>query len=166
MLTPITRYSLANHEGEYNDWPLTTLLIIDGVPSTYRVPGYVLDAQYQWNDNVVLITSWDCPFEESYDFLLLDREHTIVSRKSLGAPYGTYLLHGEWPHDDLSIRLHFYEHRFYTLSIRQPTGMFRRKLSLHLQHHLLTPPDERTQTSVRELDRLLQEHDARQEGGD
>jgi hypothetical protein len=155
MFTPLTRYALATHEGEYRDWPLTTPLLIDGVESAYRVPGFVIEAQYQWGDHVLLITSWDCLFEEAYEFLLLDHTHRIVSHKHFGAPYTTYLLDAHWPIDDVSIRLHFQRRLFVTLTIRPPLWLFRRAHTLRVTRHLVTPDDERSQASIRRLEETL-----------
>jgi hypothetical protein len=155
MLTPLTRFSLATHDGPYQTWPLTTPLLVDGVPCAQRVPGYFIEGQYQWHDHALLINSWDCPFEESYDFLLLDPQQRIVSRKSLGVPFATMLLQAHWRHDDDAVRLHFSGHLFYTLTIRPPSGFFRRTPSLRLARHLVRPRDEETQRSIRTLNQQL-----------
>ncbi len=50
----------------------TRPLIVDGEASGQRVPGYVIDAQYRCAAGTLLVTSFDCLFEESNTFLLLD----------------------------------------------------------------------------------------------
>ncbi|MCC7053216.1 MAG: hypothetical protein IT355_08090 [Gemmatimonadaceae bacterium] len=156
MLTPITRYTLATHDGPYADWPLETPLLCDGVPTGCRVPGFVIEGQYRWGDHVLLINSWDCPFEESYDFLLLDTAHRVVARTSLGAPYATYLLHAHWPVDANSVRLHFQERFCCTIVIDAPSGWLRRRHRVRLVRHLTAPSDERTQASIRALQASLE----------
>jgi len=156
MLIPITAYTLAEHDGPYASWPLTTPLLCDGVPTGQRVPGFVIEGQYRWNDYVLLINSWDCPFEESYDFLLLNDRHEIVARTSLGGPYITYLLHTHWPESANSVRLLFSGDSIMTLHITPRTRWWHRKLRLTLERHLITPTDARTREAIRELqDRLL-----------
>ena len=149
--TTISCFSLASHDGPYSAWPLTTPLLCDGVPTGRRVPGFVIEGQYRWGDLVLLINSWDCPFEESYDFLLLNAQHEIIARTSLGVPYGSYLLHAHWPVDATSLRLHFYLKQCFTLTVLSPSGWFHRRHRLRLKEHLITPSDERTQASVSEL---------------
>lgn len=156
MFTPLTRYALAQHAGDHADWPVDTTLIVDGTPTPTRVPGYVVDAQYAWHTHALLITSWDCPFEEAYEFLLLDGSHRIVARQQLGAPYASWLLHAHWPIDDRTLRLHFHGHQFYTLTVREPTGLFRRAMSLRLAREDVQPADERSRSSIEGLDRTLE----------
>ena len=158
--TAISCFSLASHDGPYSAWPLTTPLLCDGVPTGRRVPGFVIEGQYRWGDLVLLINSWDCPFEESYDFLLLNAEHTIIAHKSLGVPYGSYLLHAHWPHDERSLRLHFHEKQCFTLTVLPPSGWFRRRHRLRLSAHLITPIDDRTQASIRDLAATLAQIEA------
>jgi hypothetical protein len=154
MLEPITTFTLAAHDGAYEDWPLRTPLLADGALTRTTVPGYVIDGQYRCDDGYLLITSWDCPFEESYDFLLLSDDFTQLSRASLGVPYGTYLLHAHWPIDERSVRLHFQTTLFYTLSIRPP-GRLRRRPHLTLEQEIQTPTDDRSLASVIELEQSL-----------
>jgi hypothetical protein len=156
MLQPITTFSLATHTGRYENWPLRTPLFADGVPTNATVPGYVIDGQYRCDDGYLLITSWDCPFEESYDFVLLSDDFRQLSHATLGVPYGTYLLHAHWPLDDRSVQLHFQTSQFYTLSIRPP-GRLRRRPHLTLVHHVVAPSDERSRASMAELEASLAE---------
>jgi hypothetical protein len=156
MLQPITMFSLVAHDGPYTDWPLRTPLLADGVPTGITVPGYEVEGQYRCDDGYLLINNWDCPFEESYDFVLLSDDLRTLSRASLGVPYGSFLLHAHWPTDAHSVRLHFYTNIFYTLSIRPP-GRLRRRPQLKLVHHLVAPNDDRSLASVAELAARLAE---------
>ena len=70
------RFSLAKHVGPYEHWPARTALLCDGVPTGTQIEGYVIEAQYRCEAGHLLITSFDCPFEESNSFTLL----TSVSR--------------------------------------------------------------------------------------
>jgi hypothetical protein len=164
MLEPITTFSLVTHEGPYTDWPLETPLLADGVPTGTSIAGFVIDGQYRCDEGFLLITSWDCLFEESYEFLLLSSNLRQLDRVSLGAPYSTYLLHAQWAIDERSVRLHFQTALFYTLSIRSPS-LFRRRPNLSLTEHLVAPTDERSIASVAALHRSLASIRAKLEQG-
>jgi hypothetical protein len=131
-------------------------LLADGAPTGVTVPGYEIEGQYRCDDGYLLINNWDCPFEESYDFVLLSDDLSTLSRVSLGVPYGSYLLHAHWPIDERSVRLHFHSNIFCTLSIRPP-GRIRRRPHLTLVRHLVAPNDERSLASVTELEARLAE---------
>lgn len=151
MLEPLSIFSLASHAGPYEQWPLRTRLLVNGVETGASIPGYILEGQYRCAEGYLLIASWDCPFEESYDFILLNHTFRRLSRTSLGVPYGSFLLHAHWPLDDRSVRLHFYTAMTATLRILPAGGWFRRTPRLRLERHLIAPPDERTQVSIAEL---------------
>lgn len=59
------------------------------MPSGQHIPGYMLEAQYACGALYLLATSWDCPYEDMLNFMLLDRELLIVAQDSVGAPYAT-----------------------------------------------------------------------------
>lgn len=64
----ITQFSLEKHDGPYESWPRLTRLFANGVDTGKKVPGFIIEAQYQCRDGYLLITSQDCLFEESNDF--------------------------------------------------------------------------------------------------
>jgi hypothetical protein len=128
----LQRYSLAPHEGPYASWPLRSLLQIDDRPSVTQVPGYVIEAQYQTPLGDLLITSWDCPFEEANSFVLLDAAQRIQAQAELAVPYGSFLLHAHWPVDAQTLILHYHNQLFYTLRIQPATGWLRRSPRLRL----------------------------------
>jgi hypothetical protein len=119
----ITRYSLESHPGEYKTWPPDSRLIIDGHASEYRIPGYVIEAQYESPLGILLITSYDCMFEESNDFILLDERHRCIATTGLGGPYLSFLLNAHWPVNSRTIALHYYNDLFYTLEIEPATEL-------------------------------------------
>ena len=149
-MTPIQRYSLQGHEGPYASWPLTAALQQDGKATGKHVPGYVVEAQYATAHGVLLITSYDCPFEESSDFLLLDADHRVTARKRLMAPYASYLLHAHWPIDPLTLALHYFQQLFFTLSVTPP-GRVGRRPRLHLQPAAHWQDDARMRASAEHL---------------
>lgn len=131
----IDEYRLDRHPGPYASWPQDTPVYKGGWDTGIRVPGYVLDAQYRTPLGDLLVTSYDCPFEEASTFILLDPQTGILARADLAAPYDRYLLVGHWPIDSDTLALHYAETLFYRLSITAPGGWFglRRRPRLKLK---------------------------------
>lgn len=148
----LTVFSLAPHSGPYEKWPVLTPLLRDGVPTGAEIPGYVIEAQYRCEHGLLLITSYDCPFEESNDFLLLDDDYRILARKSLVVPYGSFLLNAHWPVSAQALRLHYYTRLFYVLTIKPPGGLLRRGYSLQLDCDHDADRDPRSAASVADLE--------------
>lgn len=132
-MQPITRFALEAHAGPYDRWPATTALLADGLPTGARVPGYVIDAQFATPLGTLLVTSYDCPFEEANTFLLLDDAHRIVARTDLGAMYASWLLAGCWPTSATSLALHYHQDLFHDLDLLPPGGWWRRRPRLRLR---------------------------------
>lgn len=110
-LEPIDWLSLETHDGPYESWPLRSRLYLRGEPTEQQVPGYVIEAQYRLGDRYLLITSLDCPFEETYRFLLLDRRLRLLSSRSRGVPYtAACLLMSAAPVAPARLRLRFDDH--------------------------------------------------------
>ena len=154
-MEPITRFSLVTHEGPYDQWPRATAMLIDGAPSGVSVPGYVIDAQYRCDDGYLLVTSYDCPFEESYTCLLLADDLSVRARADLGVPYGTFLLHAHWPTGDRTLLLHFQLSLFFSLTIQPPAGFFRPSHALRLRRESHGALGARARDSVEELETRL-----------
>ncbi|WP_295458404.1 hypothetical protein [uncultured Thiodictyon sp.] len=85
----IANFTLAKHDGPYESWPLATEVFRDGVATGRKLPGFVLDAQYEHGGFYLFVTSWDCPFEESLEVVLTDSDLRIVDRKSIGVMYSS-----------------------------------------------------------------------------
>ena len=87
------RFSLETHAGPYESWPLRSRLILDGTPSGLKVNGYVLLHQFETTAGFLLVTDYDCPFEESVNFVLISKDlRKVLGERSVGAMYGTFLL--------------------------------------------------------------------------
>jgi hypothetical protein len=122
MPLEITRFALETHSGPYEKWPLKSRLIVDGVTTERRVPGYTLLHQFEMADGYLLVTDYDCPFEEATDFILLDRELKARSHRSIGAAYCSFLLERiEWL-DEHSLLAMFYRHDHWKITIA-PRGI-------------------------------------------
>jgi hypothetical protein len=114
---PVTLFSLATHEGPYEKWPLKTQLFADGVDTRQTVSGFVIEAQYRCSAGYLLITSYDCLFEESNAFLLLNDQYETIARKVLGTMYATFLLEKHTPLSDTQLELDYGDGLRYRLAI-------------------------------------------------
>lgn len=113
-----TRFALETHARPYERWPTTSRLIVDGTMIDTRIGGFVIDGQYETDVGSLLLTSYDCPYEEASVFTLLDARQRVLATQTLGAPYASMLLHGHWPIDQRTLVLHFNDDRFFSLHVR------------------------------------------------
>lgn len=107
MLRPIEKFSLEKHTEAYETWGTRSVLFADGLAAGLSVPGFEIEGQYGCGEGYLLITSYDCPFEEAQNFLLLDSRYRVVCRKFLGVTYGSYLLMENYMIDESRIALQF-----------------------------------------------------------
>jgi hypothetical protein len=113
-------------------WPLTSLLLDRGLPAGTLVPGYLLERQFCLrgeSDDYLLISSYDCPYDESTEFTLLDRDFRIRGRSSLGGCYTSFGLDEVAIVGECELRLRF-DDDWWRLEIRQHGSWFRRRLRL------------------------------------
>lgn len=116
---PTTRFALETHTGPYDKWPLKSRLIVDGMLTELRIPGYSLLHQFEIADGYLLMTDYDCPFEEATVFILLDRQLQMLTHRSIGAPYGSFVLERiEWL-DERNLIAVFYQDDRWKISIAQ-----------------------------------------------
>mgnify|MGYP001403052661 FL=1 len=155
-MEPIASFSLARHEGPYEQWPPKTPLLFEGQPTGREIPGYVLEAQYRCSAGYLLITSQDCPFEESNDFLLLARDLHVLARTRLCAPYRSFLLHAHWPVAENALRLHYGIRDFYTLTVESRRRRPFRRHRLWLVQDEAPERDPRSAESIRALEARLE----------
>lgn len=130
----IASLSLPLHAGPYDQWPRQTSLLHDGRPTATMVPGYVIEAQYRCDDGYLVVTSYDCPFEEANEFLLLSDTFHMLASTSLGQPYASYWLYAHWPVSPNEVRLHYGDALFFTLTINRRAGLFGSRRRLDLTH--------------------------------
>jgi hypothetical protein len=112
-------FSLETHSGPYETWPLANGLFFNGVDTHKKITGFLIEAQYICNDGYLLVTSMDCLFEETSNFILLDKDFNTIATNQLGVMYDTYLINTHWPVDSDAIRLHYYGDFFYTLHVER-----------------------------------------------
>ncbi|MFC9998154.1 hypothetical protein [Nocardia sp. NPDC127526] len=72
------------------------------------VPGHLIEAQYCCDAGFLLVTSDDCPFEESSHLLLLSPRFRRRARRELRLPYESFLLHETLPLDNDRLRVEYY----------------------------------------------------------
>lgn len=118
----ISRFSLETHSGPYEKWPLRSIVLVDGSTTETRVPGYILLYQFKTPFGYLLITDYDCPFEEATSFSLLGLSNNLVSHRTLRVPYGSFNLERiEW-RDDMTAEVIFVEGDRWLLTLR-PWGI-------------------------------------------
>jgi hypothetical protein len=83
----IERFTLLAHRGEADTEPLGSFLIADGELTSVRIPGIEILEQFEIIAGYLLVTDHDCPFEETFHFILLDHHLHIISQRSLGARF-------------------------------------------------------------------------------
>jgi hypothetical protein len=88
----LTCFSLQTHHGDYASWPGKSQLFMNGDVLPTNIPGYTLLHQFATTSGYLLITDYDCPYEEATEFILLDSAFKIIDRRSVGAAYASYAL--------------------------------------------------------------------------
>ncbi len=102
----LERFELAKHHGPYERWPKDTELIKDGFPTGRTIPGYLIEAQYEHIHGYLLVTSWDCPFEEMQTFLLLSPELEVMFEETIGVAYVSVCIERHEPVNDHTVLFH------------------------------------------------------------
>ena len=96
-MKPIGRFALERHAGPYESWPLRSRLLLDGAPTPVTLPGYVILHQFETAAGFLIVTDYDCPFEEATTFALLATDLRVLSIRTFSSMYGSFLLNGlEW----------------------------------------------------------------------
>lgn len=132
----IDDYRLEAHDGPYAQWPSTSRLWFRGAFTGTRVPGYRIEAQYRSPAGVLLITSFDCPYEEANIFVLLDDAHRVLARAALQTAFASHLLNAHWPTGPQSLALFYDRDRFMTLTLEPRSGWRRGRVQLTLREVL------------------------------
>ena len=124
LMKKISEFGLDKHSGPYDSRPLTSRFYRNGEATGTKLPGYVIEAQYQAGERFLIVTSWKCPFEEANDFVLLSETLKVLSKKSLGAMYETWLLKKHYPVSESELVFEYYDGGEYKLEIRQQRKLF------------------------------------------
>jgi len=116
----IDKFSLQEHDGEYENRPLKSLLYCCGEALGVKVPGYVIDKQFELENYFLLFISWDCPFEEGCEIVVLNKLNKIVGSYSFTAFYSSYNLDAVSELSRNHYKLTFNESAHYEVLINYP----------------------------------------------
>jgi hypothetical protein len=78
----LSQFSLETHSGPYEKWPRASRLFMNGHDTKRKITGFLIEAQYICDEGFLLVTSMDCPFEETSHFTLLDKNLKTIATKS------------------------------------------------------------------------------------
>jgi hypothetical protein len=128
MMEKINLFSLEKHAGPYETWPQSSRLFVNGQDTHQKVPGYQVEGQYTCDHGYILITNYDCPYEETDEFLLLNDRFEVIAK----AGHGFYspLINRHWPISESAIRIHYYDDTVDTLTIETKPPHNRPNLAL------------------------------------
>jgi len=93
-----------------------------GSNTGYTIKGYRIDNQFQLGDEYVILTNWDCPYEESTEIALLDRTFKPLATRTIGVMYSTFILQGVEIADSGTLLLDYGEGVCYRLTVRDRSG--------------------------------------------
>jgi hypothetical protein len=113
----VSRFSFEKFEGAYEKRPLLSRLFVDGQDVQKKIHGFVIEAQYRCEDGYLVVTSMDCPLEESSHFMLLDLQFNVIATANLVIPYSSFLIHRHWAISRKAIRIHYYNQLFFSATI-------------------------------------------------
>jgi len=160
-MQPITAFSLltARTDGlEPNS--LKMPLYFNGQHTHTFIAGRVIEGQYRCvlpnkTSGYLVITSFDCPFEESTEFSLLDEAFKLIATTSLAQMYDSFLLHSHWPMADNRLRLHYYGQFVLDLVITASSSWLTTWPKLKLIEVVDPQSDPQTAAAMAELDQRL-----------
>ena len=160
-MQPITAFSLltARTDGlEPN--PLKMPLYFNGQHTHTFITGRVIEGQYRCvlpnkTSGYLVITSFDCPFEESTEFSLLDEAFKLIATTSLAQMYDSFLLHSHWPIADNRLRLYYYGQFVLDLVITAGSSWLTARPKLKLIEVVDPQSDPQTAAAMAELAQRL-----------
>ncbi len=129
----INEFSLTKHTGPHDSWPRKTDLHYQGKPIGLAVEGYVIEKQFKTETGYLLILSYDCPFEEANNFVLLDEKYRLVDSRCLGRMYASYLLQSAKPVNtgELLLKYKYEKDEYWLLRIEERRfGLLKKRLRM------------------------------------
>ncbi|MBK5413163.1 hypothetical protein [Pseudomonas sp. TH31] len=89
----IERFALVQHHGPDENWPEKNPVIIDGRASSLAISGFNLLRQYETAAGYLLVTDFDCPYEEAVCFVLVSQDlETVLSERTICQMYSSFWL--------------------------------------------------------------------------
>ncbi len=123
MIEALSCFSLARHDGPYDTWPDATRLFFEQRDTGRKLRGFALEAQFRVDDRYLLVTSYDCPFEELTRFYLLDARFRILGHVWKGWAYTSWLLKSITPESAATFVVDFGSAPAWRLSVRRTRWM-------------------------------------------
>jgi hypothetical protein len=160
-MQPITGFSLlTEHTYGLEPDPLKMPLYFNGQQTHTFVTGLVIEGQYRCvlpnkTSGYLIITSFDCPFEESTEFSLLDEAFKLIATTSLAQMYDSFLLYAHWPMADNRLRLHYYGQFVLDLVITAGSSWLTARPKLKLVEVVDPQSDPQTAAAMAELTQRL-----------
>jgi hypothetical protein len=118
------RFALEKHTGAYEAWPLQSRLIVDGVMQSVVLPGYDLLYQFETSYGFLLVTDFDCPFEQTTCFTLLSPALDTLASRSFGAWYISFWLDSLSWVDERKLLFSFIDEGEWQMRILSPGSYF------------------------------------------
>ncbi|MEG3753568.1 hypothetical protein [Psychromonas arctica] len=116
----IDKFTIQEHEGDYEKRPLKSLLYYRGKALGKKVSGYVIEKQFELDDYFLLLINWDCQFEESCEIIVINKLQKIVGHYSFTSFYNSYNLRTVCELSKNNFRLTFNESDNFEVIINYP----------------------------------------------
>ena len=86
LMEIIDNFTLQEHKIEYENRPRESILYFSGNDTGVKVPGYFIERQFELPNYYLLLNNWDCPFEEGYEVVVLNKQCQVVGNHSFVPP--------------------------------------------------------------------------------
>lgn len=116
-MQPVELFSLQRSSDEN---AVKSNLLHNGANTGYAIHGFQLMQQFELPHYYLLFANYDCPFEESCEITVVNRELKPVAHKSIGAWYSSFWLESVEHIDNDTFKLIFNEDTEYQLLVNYP----------------------------------------------
>ncbi len=113
-------FALKPFDGRTENMLVCSQLDANGQNTDQIIPGVQIEGQYKCDAGYLLITNYDCPYQETDEFVLLNQHFEMIDRNWLG--FFSPLIFRHWPISDTAIRIHYYDDTYYTASVEHQEG--------------------------------------------
>jgi len=88
----INLFTFRRPSSSYEIWKLESELLMNGKNTNTSIPGFFIEAQYSYKNLYLIVTSWNCCYEDSLEFLLLTKDLEVINKRHMGQLYSSTLL--------------------------------------------------------------------------